>query len=118
MAEGVITSTLAALEGLGAAPERLAVTIGPCVCAGCYEVPEQLRGDVERQVPGSAATSARGTAAIDLRAGILGQLRSAGVSTITVSPRCPAEDAELFSYRRDGRTGRFAGVAWLGPVSP
>jgi len=27
--------------------------------------------------------------------------------------RCTAERPELYSYRRDGRTGRFAGVIWL-----
>ncbi|SNQ45654.1 Laccase domain protein in ftsZ 3'region [Frankia canadensis] len=118
MAEGVIAATLAALKELGATPEELAVTVGPCVCAGCYEVPAPLRAEVERRVPGSAATSREGTAAIDLRAGIVGQLTTAGVANIIVSPRCPAENAELYSYRRDGRTGRFAGVAWLGPATP
>lgn len=117
MAAGVIDATLAAFGELGVTPGALAVTVGPCVCAGCYEVPEQLRDEVERQVPGSAARTRRGTAAIDLRAGIVGQLHRSGVIDIAVSSRCPAEDDEFYSYRRDGRTGRFAGLVWLGSAA-
>jgi YfiH family protein len=113
MAQGVIGATLAAFDELGVPPDRLAVTIGPCVCAGCYEVPADLRDEVERRVPGSAAATRWGTASIDLRAGIIRQLQASGVIGITVSSRCPAEDPGLYSYRRDGRTGRFAGLAWL-----
>ncbi|CAO5232777.1 peptidoglycan editing factor PgeF [Frankia sp. AgKG'84/4] len=114
MARGVIGATLAAFGELGIEADELSVTVGPCVCAGCYEVPAWLRDEVDRQVPGSSATTRQGTASIDLRAGIVGQLRYSGVIDIAVSPRCPAEDAELYSFRRDGRTGRFAGLAWLG----
>lgn len=116
MASGVIHATLGVLERLGAARDELRVTIGPCICAGCYEVPEDLRCEVDTQVPGSAATTRVGTAAIDLRAGIRRQLAAAGVTDITISARCTAEDPELYSYRREGRTGRFAGLAWLGPT--
>jgi copper oxidase (laccase) domain-containing protein len=27
--------------------------------------------------------------------------------------RCTAETPDLYSFRRDGRTGRFAGLIWL-----
>ncbi|CAO5167722.1 Purine nucleoside phosphorylase MT2208 [Frankia sp. AiPs1] len=117
MAQGVIAATVEALADLGTRPAQLAVTIGPCVCAGCYEVPAELRTEVGRQVPGSAGRTRRGSAAIDLRAGIVGQLTTMGVTNIAVSGRCPAEDPDLYSYRRDGRTGRFAGLAWLAPVA-
>jgi len=35
------------------------------------------------------------------------------VRGVTRDPRCTAETAGLYSYRRDGRTGRFAGFVWL-----
>jgi hypothetical protein len=35
------------------------------------------------------------------------------VRTVTHDRRCTAESPELFSYRRDGRTGRLAGFVWL-----
>jgi copper oxidase (laccase) domain-containing protein len=37
----------------------------------------------------------------------------AGVRAVSRDPRCTAETPELYSYRRDGRTGRFAGLVWL-----
>jgi copper oxidase (laccase) domain-containing protein len=39
------------------------------------------------------------------------QLEAAGVA-IEYSGGCTLEDDTLFSYRRDSRTGRFAGLAW------
>jgi polyphenol oxidase len=30
-------------------------------------------------------------------------------------PRCTAETPTLYSYRRDGLTGRLAGLVWLAP---
>jgi hypothetical protein len=113
LADGVVRTTLAALAGLGADPERLRVVVGPSVCAGCYEVPAAMRDEVDAVVPGTAAKTRAGTPGLDLRAGVVGRLRAAGVTDVTVSGRCTAEDAALYSYRRDGRTGRFAGVAWL-----
>jgi copper oxidase (laccase) domain-containing protein len=74
-----------------------------------------MRDEVAAAVPGSAATSGRGTPSIDLRAGLRVQLAAAGVTGVAVSPRCTAEDPTLYSYRRDGPTGRFAGLAWLDP---
>ena len=40
------------------------------------------------------------------------QLRAEGVD-VTWVPGCSREDDRLFSYRRDGRTGRYAGVVVL-----
>jgi hypothetical protein len=41
------------------------------------------------------------------------QLAAAGVKAVAVDGRCTRESAELYSYRRDGTTGRFASLAWL-----
>jgi hypothetical protein len=56
-----------------------------------------------------------GTPGIDIRAGIKAQLARAGVRQVSADPRCTAEAPELYSYRRDGTTGRFAGLVWLAP---
>ncbi|MEV4258835.1 laccase domain-containing protein, partial [Spirillospora sp. NPDC049652] len=44
---------------------------------------------------------------------IVEQLAACGVTGVRVDPRCTIETPDLFSYRRDGRTGRFAGFVWL-----
>lgn len=114
LAAGVVPATVAALADLGAAPQRLHVEVGPSVCGRCYEVPAAMRDEVDAVVPGTATVTRAGTPALDLRAGVAAQLRGLGVTDITVSDRCTMEDPALFSHRRDaGRTGRFAGVAWL-----
>jgi YfiH family protein len=115
MAAGVLPATLAVLAGLGVRPGSLSVTLGPAVCGACYEVPAAMRDEVAAAVPGCAAVTRRATPSIDLRAGLSAQLAAAGVTEVAVSPRCTVEDRSLFSHRRDGPTGRFAGLAWLGP---
>lgn len=35
------------------------------------------------------------------------------MTRVTVDGRCTIEDPDLYSYRREGRTGRFAGYVWL-----
>jgi YfiH family protein len=109
---GVVDRTLEAMADLGADPARVHVLLGPAVCGACYEVPAGLRDAVEAAVPGSATTSNRGTPALDLRGGLAAQLAER-VARVTLDPACTVEDPAYFSYRRDGQTGRFAGVIWL-----
>jgi polyphenol oxidase len=109
---GVVDRALEAMAGLGADPARVHVLLGPAVCGSCYEVPAALRDAVKAAVPGTAATSSRGTPALDLRAGLAAHL-AGRVARVTLDPTCTVEDRGYFSYRRDGVTGRFAGVVWL-----
>lgn len=102
------------VEVMGAEGGReLTATIGPGICGRCYEVPGSMAGEVEKAVPGSRSTTARGTTGIDLAAGARSQLERAGVAVHQVGG-CTLEQPEwLFSYRRDGVTGRQAGIAWI-----
>ncbi len=108
----VVVEAVRAMVALGARPERTTALLGPAVCPRCYEVPEQMRADVAASVPATFATSRAGTPALDLRAGLVAELSALGVDARCVGP-CTAESSHLFSYRRDGRTGRFAGAIWL-----
>jgi len=45
---------------------------------------------------------------------LLGQLTAQSVEVLQLTG-CTRESPELYSYRRDGVTGRFAGVALLVP---
>jgi YfiH family protein len=111
---GVIPALVAAMAGAGAQPERMRAVIGPAICGGCYEVPAQLRDRVSAEVPEANCTTSTGTPGLDLAAGVRAQLRAAGVTAVEHDSRCTRESAELYSYRRDGVTGRFAGLVWLG----
>jgi polyphenol oxidase len=113
MALGVVPAAVAALVELGAPAEHTVVRVGPAICGACYEVPADLADEIAAIAPAARALSRSGTPAIDIRAGILAQLRDAGVHDIEVDPRCTRESPELYSYRRDHVTGRFAGLAWL-----
>lgn len=112
---GVVHSVLAAMAGLGARPERTEVLLGPAVCGGCYEVPAQMRDDVHGLLPGSGCVTRVGSPGLDLRRGLRTQLRSLNVIKVDSDPRCTVEDPQLYSHRREGRTGRLAAVTWLDP---
>ncbi len=113
MAAGVVAALVTAMQAAGADPARMHALIGPAICGRCYEVPEQMRSQVGALVPGSACVTSRGTPGIDLRAGLHGQLAGLGVTAVRDDARCTVESPELFSYRRDGTTGRFAGLIWF-----
>jgi polyphenol oxidase len=112
---GVVPALVRAMTGAGADPARMRAIIGPGICGACYEVPAKMRDEVAAAVPGSACVTRAGTPGLDLRAGLAGQLAAAGVHEVATDGRCTAEDPDLYSYRRDGRTGRFAGLVWLEP---
>jgi YfiH family protein len=107
---GVVPAVVKAMKGLGA--QAIAARVGPSVCGRCYEVPETMRTEVAAAVPEAFATTRQGTPSVDVAAGVEAHLRSAGVAYERVAG-CTIEDQGLFSYRRDRKTGRFAGVAWL-----
>ena len=112
-AAGVVTALVTAMAAAGADPARMHALIGPAICGGCYEVSAQVRDRVAMAVPETACRTRRGTPGLDIRAGITAQLAGAGIVQVVNDPRCTAETPDLYSYRRDGRTGRFAGLIWL-----
>jgi YfiH family protein len=109
VASGVVPAAVARMRELGAA--GLSAWIGPSVCGGCYEVPGDMRDDVAARVPAAWCTTSRGTPGLDLPAAVRSQLQDAGVR-VEYSGNCTLEDEQLFSYRRDRNTGRFAGLVW------
>ncbi len=113
MAAGVVPALLATMVAAGADPARVHALVGPSICGRCYEVPVRMRDEVAASVQAAACVTRKGTPGLDLRAGLHAQLADAGVSAIADDLRCTAESAELYSYRRDGATGRFAGLIWL-----
>jgi YfiH family protein len=113
MAGGIVAATLDAMRSLGAQPGSTSALVGPAICGRCYEVPEDLQAEVTAIEPAARSTTRSGTAGLDIRAGVVAQLEAAGVASTEVDPTCTAEAAWLYSHRRDGVTGRFAGLVCL-----
>lgn len=110
---GIVARTVATMESLGANPRRMHALIGPAASGRHYEVPAAMAADVEVHLPGSQTTTTKGTTGLDLRVGIVRQLMSLGVTNIHADSRCTIEDENFFSYRREGTTGRQAGLIWM-----
>lgn len=113
LADGVLQRVLDAMVARGADPARVRAAVGPAIAGESYEVPAALRDDVADVVPGVAAVTAWGTPALDLPAGVEATLRAAGVVHVERSRQDTFTSPDLFSFRRDGVTGRFAGVVRL-----
>ncbi|KUG53562.1 laccase [Serinicoccus chungangensis] len=111
---GVVPAALRVLGELGA--RRLEAVVGPSVCPRCYEVPRELRDEAAALTPSAAAVSWTGTPAIDVASGVVQQLADSDLEvSLRWLPGCTRERSDLYSYRRDGATGRFAGVVRLLP---
>jgi polyphenol oxidase len=111
--QGVVPAALSAMASLGARARHVTALLGPAVCGACYEVPEAMQAEVARVAPSAAVRTRAGTTGLDLRAGVEEILRRAGIPEVVQDPRCTVEDPSLFSHRRDGVTGRQAGIVWL-----
>jgi purine-nucleoside/S-methyl-5'-thioadenosine phosphorylase / adenosine deaminase len=106
LAQGIIARGVAAVDAEAAA-------IGPGVGRCCYEVgPEVLQRFSDL---GEGIADGR---MLDLAEVARRQLRTAGVEEVESAGLCTSCEPQLFySHRRDGeRSGRQAGLAWLGSV--
>jgi hypothetical protein len=106
----IARTTISLMRDMGAS--EITAIIGPSICGTCYEVSEDIHHEVVSAHPLSDSRTAQGTFALDLPAALIEVLKSEGVKVIDEF-RCTHEDQELFSYRRDGITGRQAGLISL-----
>lgn len=109
LAADVVSAAIDQMRALGAG--RISAMLGPSICGDCYEVPEDRIAQVRSAVGVEVADASLRGRHIDVAAGVRAQLRAHGVDAETV-PGCTAEDPALFSYRRDGVTGRQGMMIW------
>jgi len=107
---GVVQAAVEAMTAMGARRERIVAALGPSIAGASYEVPQEMQADVVARVPATLATTSWGTPALDLASGVVAVLRAERVAVVSVSDRDTRTDQDLYSFRRDGVTGRFAGV--------
>ena len=110
MLDGVVPATVDSLRRGGVDPADLWAAVGPSICGSCYEVPEEMLALSAQREPACASRTSWGTPGLDVAAGVLAQLERAGVGHISAGQWCTYEDPRFFSYRRDGVTGRLAGI--------
>jgi len=102
---GVLESTLAAMETLGAKRSATTAVLGPTISARNYEVGAEFVERFGAEAPGSerffSPSEREGHAMFDLPAFILSRLKAAGVGTAVDLGLCTYEEEDLFfSYRR------------------
>jgi hypothetical protein len=93
--------------------EQIAAIIGPAICGKCYEVSPEIFSEVTASHPESASHTAGNTPSLDLVTALVSDLQKLGVAEIDNQSRCTLEHEDLYSYRRDGATGRQVGLVWL-----
>jgi YfiH family protein len=120
LAAGVIEQGVAAFGRGGGRPADAVALVGPAIGACCYEVGPEVADAVVRRCPAAAATTRDGRLAIDTTAAAVEALERAGFGEVRAAGECTSHQAErFFSHRRDGVTGRQAGlIALAGPGVP
>jgi len=110
LVNGVALAALEAMRDVGSS--EITAIIGPSICGNCYEVSQEIHDEVVTLHPVAASRTPQGTPALDLPAALRAVLESQLISIIDDS-RCTLENDDLYSYRRDGVTGRQAGIISL-----
>jgi YfiH family protein len=110
LVNGVALAAIEVMRDMGSS-EIMAI-MGPSICGACYEVSQEIHDEVVALHPRARSKTAQGTPSLDLPAALRHVLDNAGVPIIGEF-RCTAEESDLYSYRRDGVTGRQAGIISL-----
>ncbi len=102
--DGVIHSTVAAMQALGAEPRRMVAVVGPCIAQASYEVGADFQDRFENHDTGSARFFAPGETAdkrlFDLPAFVLWRLEQAGVADAAWTGDDTRADATRFYSNR------------------
>lgn len=111
--KGVIDAAVAALidiRGGWERPDALSFSIGPSICGSCYEVPAAMQSEVAEHHPAARSATRWGAPGLDLPGAVVARLAKLGLLHVVRHDYCTFEETRLFSHRRDGVTGRQAGV--------
>jgi YfiH family protein len=95
--------------------ENIKVKIGVSICKNCYEVGQEINQEAKSLNLSYAIEKIDDKFFLDVNKIILKQLRDYGITenNIELSSDCSSCNQDYYSYRRDGQTGRFAGVIVL-----
>jgi YfiH family protein len=107
---GIVESTIAAMETLGAHRERIVAAIGPCISQANYEVGAEFHARFVDEHAGNARffiTGARpGHFQFDLESFVAARLAHAGLTKVSRLSACTyAREVDFFSFRRATHRG-------------
>lgn len=116
LAGGVLEATV---EAMGVSADSVIAWLGPAIGPNAFEVGADVREIFCDRDPGAEAAfmpgARQGKWFADLYRLARFRLERAGVPQVAGGGRCTYGEGERFySYRRDGVTGRFASLVWLG----
>lgn len=109
LADGMTDALVSLLQAQGCDPAQAQVVLGPAICGACYAIPTERALAIEAACPAALCDARAGGVGADIREGLAAQWRDLGARVALVGP-CTAESPDYFSHRRDGVTGRQAGV--------
>jgi len=104
---GVVEATLERFESYGIVPSEISASLGASICGNCYQVSLEIYRQVVNQI-GKCATDEE-KRCLDLEAGVISILKERGIVWSSTG-QCSKHSPGYFSYRRDAKTGRQAGV--------
>lgn len=110
--DGIVLGTFQSMcDKYGSRAEDCLVYVGPSIRGCCYEVGEA----VKREVVDRGFAGALQGVKLDLISCLRSQLRYLGIHSehIEIDPHCTHCSKYLYSYRREGQTGRFGLIAML-----
>lgn len=112
---GVLEEGVTALAPDG---ELLSAWLGPAICQRCYQVGREVHDAFVRHDPASAEAFAPdphpGHWRLSLTALAMRRLEAAGVRNVQGGMYCThCQMDRFYSYRYEGKTGRFATLVWL-----
>jgi len=122
LVNGIVAKAVAAMNCPG---ESLLVYLGPAISQANYEVGIEVVEAVFDAADSTIQSSALANAIkpgqrpmhfyIDLYAIARAQLAACGIHQVFGGEYCTLADAQFYSHRRDGVTGRQASLIWLTP---
>lgn len=112
---GIISATFAKMQhSFGTRASDCLMYVGASIRACCYEVGADVIDEINKCVH---LRDFRNEIVLDSRLDLIKcitiEAQNLGINAIEVSPHCSCCNKNLYSYRREGQTGRFGLIAML-----
>ncbi len=114
--KNIVKSAITSLkDNFDSKSEDIYAHVGPSIGVCCYEIGKDLAYLSQEKFGNSYIVEKNGKYYLDIKNMLKAQLLNEGIMPehLKISDICTSCDKNYFSYRRDGRTGRFCGIIML-----